>query len=122
MEVAVAERTVMVCDLDPDIAVAAGHIRVDIAGTVREFDLCAKHLDQFEKAVGPFETSRSTRRRRATKATKRRGRPAKRVAARAAKKTTAASTRRSPGRPAKRVAARKATTTRAAAARPTKRA
>jgi hypothetical protein len=39
MEVAVAERMVVVCDVDPDVQVAAGHIRLDIAGTVREFDL-----------------------------------------------------------------------------------
>lgn len=122
-----AERMVVVCDLDPDIAVAAGHIRVEIAGTVREFDLCARHLEQFEKAVGPFETSRSRGRRRATKTSGRRGRPAKRVAARkAAKKTTATAKRgtRPVGRPAKRVAARKAASTRtaASAARPTKRA
>jgi hypothetical protein len=127
MEVAVAERMVVVCDLDPDIAVAAGHVRVEIAGTVREFDLCARHLEQFEKAVGPFETSRSRGRRRAAKATGRRGRPAKRVAARkAAKKTTAVAKRgtRPVGRPAKRVAARKAASTRtaASASRPTKRA
>lgn len=105
-----AERVVRVCDIDPS-EISAGHVRLDVAGEVRELDLCANHLSQLRAALSAFSTAPAPRARR--------GRPARstgRGRPRAAAKAPAAAKAAKPARvaaakPAPKAAAKPAAKT-----------
>jgi hypothetical protein len=104
MEVAVAERVVTVCDIDPT-EISAGHVRLDVAGEVRELDLCANHLGQLQTALSAFGSPAASRARR--------GRPP-RAAGRGRPKAAA----KAAAKPAKTAKAAKAKPAAKAAAKP----